>query len=189
MGARWGSGSSVPRAAKLPLPAFPQRGRRAMLASRVARGSWGALRGATWARPGKGRALGALLPPAPICLGCLAERWRLRPAALGLWRPGAGPRGHCSGAGKATPGPPAGEGAAAEAPGGPWGPESAANLVRTEEKGPPWVGVAGPAGICGAQTWMRITCFDLSGSGASVSELLSRFPRSRRSYGQVIRVG
>lgn len=121
------------RAAKLSLPAFPQRGRRAMLASRVARGSWGALRGATWARPGKGRALGALLPPAPICLGCLAERWWLRPAALGLWLPGAGPRGHCSGVGKATPGPPPGEGAAAEAPGGPWGPESAASLYEN-----PW---------------------------------------------------
>nr|KAF6358517.1 hypothetical protein mPipKuh1_010339 [Pipistrellus kuhlii] len=104
-----------------------------MLASRVARGSWGALRGATWARPGKGRSLGALLPPAPVCLGRLAGRWWLRPAALGLRPPGAGPRGHCSGLGKAAPAPPAGEGAAAAAPGGPWGPESAANLYEN-----PW---------------------------------------------------
>ncbi|XP_059561573.1 cardiolipin synthase (CMP-forming) isoform X4 [Myotis daubentonii] len=107
-----------------------------MLASRVARGPWGALRWATWAcgaRPGKGRALGALLPPAPICLGCLAERCWLRPAALGLGLPGAGPRGHCSGARKATPEPPAGEGAAAEAPGGPWSPANATSMYEN-----PW---------------------------------------------------
>lgn len=145
----------MPQAANLSLPAFPQRGRRAMLASRVARGSWGALRGAAWApglRPGKGRALGALLPPAPVCLGCLAERWWRRQAALGLWLPGAVPRGHCSGAGKATPGPTAGEGAAAEARGGRWGPASVTSLVRTEEQGLPWVGVAGPAGEHPAQS-------------------------------------
>ncbi|XP_024415678.2 cardiolipin synthase (CMP-forming) isoform X1 [Desmodus rotundus] len=107
-----------------------------MLASRVARGSWGALRGAAWApgvRPGKGRALGAPLPPAPVCLGCLAERRWLRPAAFGQWLPGAVPRSHCSGAGKAGPGPAAGEGAAAEARGGRWGPGSAASLYEN-----PW---------------------------------------------------
>ncbi|KAM7126752.1 cardiolipin synthase (CMP-forming) isoform 1-T1 [Molossus nigricans] len=107
-----------------------------MLASRVARGSWGALRGAAWAprlQPGKGRALGALLPPAPVCLGCLAERWWRRPAALGLGLPGAVPRGHCSGAGKATPGPTAGEGAAAEARGGRWGPAGVTSLYEN-----PW---------------------------------------------------
>ncbi|KAM8775576.1 cardiolipin synthase (CMP-forming) [Rhynchonycteris naso] len=107
-----------------------------MLASRVACGSWAALRRAAWApgaRPSKGRALGALLPPAPVCLGCLAERWWLRPAALGLRLPGAVPRGHCSGAGKATPGPTAGAGATAEARGGSWGPASAASLYEN-----PW---------------------------------------------------
>ncbi|XP_045384241.1 cardiolipin synthase (CMP-forming) [Lemur catta] len=100
-----------------------------MLASRAVRGSWGALRSAVWApgaRPGKGRTRGALLPPAPCCLGCLAERWWLRPAALG-------PRNHCSGAGKAAPGPGAGGGAAAEAPGGQWGPARAASLYEN-----PW---------------------------------------------------
>lgn len=111
-----------------------------MLASRVARGSWGALRGAAWApgaRPGKGSALRALLPSAPGCLRCLAERWWLRPAALGLRWPGAFPRGHCSGSEKAAPGPTVGGGAAAEAPGGRWGPANAASLVRTEEEGQP----------------------------------------------------
>ncbi|XP_004433827.1 PREDICTED: cardiolipin synthase (CMP-forming) isoform X1 [Ceratotherium simum simum] len=104
-----------------------------MLASRVARGSWGALRSAAWepgARPGKGRARGALLPLAPSCLGCLAGRWWLRPAALGLRLPGVGPRGHCSGAEKAAPRPAAGDGAAAEAGDG---PGSAASLYEN-----PW---------------------------------------------------
>ncbi|ELK03978.1 Cardiolipin synthetase [Pteropus alecto] len=107
-----------------------------MLASRVARGSWGALRGAAWAlraRRGKESALGPLLSPAPWCLGFLAERWWLRPAALGLQLPGAFSRGRCSGAGKATPGPTAGGGAAAEARGGRWGPASAASLYEN-----PW---------------------------------------------------
>uniref|UniRef100_A0A096NVG1 cardiolipin synthase (CMP-forming) n=1 Tax=Papio anubis TaxID=9555 RepID=A0A096NVG1_PAPAN len=107
-----------------------------MLALRVARGSWGALRGAAWApgtRPSKGRACWALLPPVPCCLGCLAERWRLRPAALGLRLPGIGQRNHCSGAGKAAPRPAAGAGAAAEAPGGQWGPASTPSLYEN-----PW---------------------------------------------------
>eukprot|EP00070_Physeter_catodon_P047801 XP_028354695.1 cardiolipin synthase (CMP-forming) isoform X3 [Physeter catodon] len=107
-----------------------------MLASRVARTSWGALRVALWApgaRPGKGRARGALLPPVPCCLGCLAERWWLRPAALGLRLPGASPRAHCSGAGKAAPGPAAEGDAATEARGGRWGPASAASLYEN-----PW---------------------------------------------------
>ncbi|XP_012310840.1 cardiolipin synthase (CMP-forming) isoform X1 [Aotus nancymaae] len=107
-----------------------------MLASRVARGSWGALRGAAWAqgtRPGKGRACGALLPPVPCCLGCLAERWWLHPAALGLRLPGVGQRNHCSGAGKATHRPAVGAGAAAEAPGGHWGPASAPSVYEN-----PW---------------------------------------------------
>ncbi|XP_019318113.1 cardiolipin synthase (CMP-forming) isoform X1 [Panthera pardus] len=107
-----------------------------MLASRVARGSWGALRSAAWApgaRPGKGRARGSLLRSVPGCLGCLVERWWLRPAALGLRLPGTGPRGHCSGAGKAAPGPAAGGGAAAEARAGRWGPASAASLYEN-----PW---------------------------------------------------
>uniref|UniRef100_A0A2K5SF53 cardiolipin synthase (CMP-forming) n=1 Tax=Cebus imitator TaxID=2715852 RepID=A0A2K5SF53_CEBIM len=107
-----------------------------MLASRVARGSWGALCSAAWAkgtRPGKGRACGALLPPVPCCLGCLAERWWLRPAALGLRLPGVGQRNHCSGAGKATPRPAVGAGAAAEAPGCQWGPASAPSLYEN-----PW---------------------------------------------------
>ncbi|XP_070103527.1 cardiolipin synthase (CMP-forming) isoform X6 [Equus caballus] len=101
-----------------------------MLASRVVRGSWGALRGVTWepgARPGKGRARGALLPPVP---SCLAGRWWLRPAALGLRLPGVGPRGHCSGAEKAAPRSAPGEDAAAEARGG---PASAASLYEN-----PW---------------------------------------------------
>ncbi|KAM9059497.1 cardiolipin synthase (CMP-forming) isoform 1-T1 [Megaptera novaeangliae] len=107
-----------------------------MLASRVARASWGALRVAVWApgaRPGKGRARGALLPPVPCCLGCLAERWWLRPAALGLRLPGSSPRAHCSGAGKAAPGPAAEKDAATEARGGRWGPASAASLYEN-----PW---------------------------------------------------
>lgn len=126
MGAPGRSGSPAPRAAELSPPAFPRRGHRAMLASRVVRGSWGALRGVTWepgARPGKGRARGALLPPVP---SCLAGRWWLRPAALGLRLPGVGPRGHCSGAEKAAPRSAPGEDAAAEARGG---PASAASLV------------------------------------------------------------
>ncbi|XP_020022434.1 cardiolipin synthase (CMP-forming) isoform X2 [Castor canadensis] len=101
-----------------------------MLAWRLARGSWGSLRVAAWApgaRLGKGRARVALLPPASCFLGCLAERWWLRPAALGLRLPGTGPRNHCSGAGKAAPGPAAGGDAAAEAPGGRWDPASAAS--------------------------------------------------------------
>lgn len=108
-----------------------------MLASRVARGSWAALRGgAAWApgvRPSKGRARGALLPPAPCCLGCLAERWWLRPAALSLRLLGASPRNHCSGAGKAASGAAAGGGAAAEASGSRWGPAGAASLYEN-----PW---------------------------------------------------
>ncbi|XP_032715045.1 cardiolipin synthase (CMP-forming) isoform X1 [Lontra canadensis] len=107
-----------------------------MLASRVARGSWGFLRSAVWApgvRPGKGRARGALLRSVPGCLGCLVERWWLRPAALGLRLPGASPRGHCSGAGKAAPGPAAGEDAAAEARGSRWGQASATSLYEN-----PW---------------------------------------------------
>ncbi|XP_012659636.1 cardiolipin synthase (CMP-forming) isoform X2 [Otolemur garnettii] len=107
-----------------------------MLASRVVRGWWGVLRGAagaSGARPGRGRTRGALLPPAPCCLGCLAERRWLRPAALGLRLRGAGPRNHCSGAGKAAPGPAAGRGAAAEVPGGQWSPATAASLYEN-----PW---------------------------------------------------
>ncbi|KAK2495894.1 hypothetical protein MC885_005465 [Smutsia gigantea] len=107
-----------------------------MLASRVARGAWGALCGAAWApgaRPGKGRPRGALPRSVPGFLGCLVERWWLRPAAPGLQLPGAGPRGHCSGTGKAAPGPAAGEDRAAEARGGRWGPASAANLYEN-----PW---------------------------------------------------
>ena len=127
----------MPQAVELSPPVSPRRGRRVMLASRVARGSWGALRSAAWApgaRPGKGRARGSLLRSVPGCLGCLVERWWLRPAALGLRLPGTGPRGHCSGAGKAAPGPAAGGGAAAEARAGRWGPASAASLVRIEEE-------------------------------------------------------
>uniref|UniRef100_A0A8C3W8X9 Cardiolipin synthase (CMP-forming) n=1 Tax=Catagonus wagneri TaxID=51154 RepID=A0A8C3W8X9_9CETA len=107
-----------------------------MLASRVARASWGTLRVAAWApgaRPGKGRARGALLPPASGCLGCLAERWWLRPVALGLRLPGTGPRAHCSGARKAGPGSAAGGDVAAEARSGRWGPASAASLYEN-----PW---------------------------------------------------
>ncbi|XP_004398284.1 PREDICTED: cardiolipin synthase (CMP-forming) [Odobenus rosmarus divergens] len=107
-----------------------------MLASRVARGSWGVLRGAAWTpgvRPGKERARGALLRSVPGCLGCLVERWWLRPAALGLRLPGAGPRGHCSGAGKAAPEPAAGGDAAAEPGSGGWGQASAASLYEN-----PW---------------------------------------------------
>ncbi|XP_053429997.1 cardiolipin synthase (CMP-forming) [Nycticebus coucang] len=107
-----------------------------MLALRVVRGWWGVLRGAAWAsgaRPGKVRVRGALLPPAPCCLGCLAERRWLRPAALGLRLRGAGPRNHCSGAEKAAPGPATGRGAAAEAPGGQWSPATAASLYEN-----PW---------------------------------------------------
>ncbi|XP_043727141.1 cardiolipin synthase (CMP-forming)-like [Cervus elaphus] len=107
-----------------------------MLASRMARASWGALRVAAWApgaRPGKGRARGALLLPAPCCLGFLAERWWLRPAALGLRLLGASPRAHCSGAEKAAPGPATGQEAAVEARRGQWGPTSASNLYEN-----PW---------------------------------------------------
>ena len=150
----------MPRAAELSPPASPRLARRAMLASRVARASWGALRVAVWApgaRPGKGRARGALLPPVPCCLGCLAERWWLRPAALGLRLPGASPRAHCSGAGKAAPGPTAEKDAATEARGGRWGPASAASLVRTEEEaeGRLWVGVDCSGG---ARSRTQITC-------------------------------
>ncbi|XP_049724776.1 cardiolipin synthase (CMP-forming) isoform X1 [Elephas maximus indicus] len=107
-----------------------------MLAWRLARGSWGALRGAPWApgaRPGEGRARGALLPPAPCCLRFLAERRWLRPAALGLRLLGVRLRGHCSGAEKASPGPAAGGSPAAEAPAGPGDPASAASLYEN-----PW---------------------------------------------------
>lgn len=159
MGAREKSGCLVPQAAELSVPVSARRGRRAMLASRVARGSWGALRGAAWApraRRGKECALGALLSPAPWCL---AERWWLRPAALGLQLPGAFSRGHCSGAGKATPGPTAGGGAAAEARGSRWGPASAASLVRTEEERRPRAGCR----LCGAQSWMLLRSFGRSG--------------------------
>nr|XP_004661562.2 cardiolipin synthase (CMP-forming) isoform X1 [Jaculus jaculus] len=95
-----------------------------MLAWRVARGAWGALRGAAWpqgARPGRGAAC------------CLAERWWLRPAALGWRLPGAGPRNLCSGAGKAAAGPEAAGSAAAEAPGGRWARAGAASLYEN-----PW---------------------------------------------------
>ncbi|KAM9589580.1 cardiolipin synthase (CMP-forming) [Trichechus inunguis] len=105
-----------------------------MLASRVARGSW-ALRGAAWvpgARLGGGRRA-ALLPSVPCCLRFLAERRWLRPAALGLRLPGIRLRGHCSGAGKAAPGPAAGGSTAADAPAGQWGPASAASLYEN-----PW---------------------------------------------------
>ncbi|XP_021010920.1 cardiolipin synthase (CMP-forming) isoform X1 [Mus caroli] len=102
-----------------------------MLAWRVARGAWGPLRVAVrppGARLGRGGSRRALLPPAACCLGCLAERWRLRPAAFALRLPGAGPRTHCSGAGKAAPEPAAGGGgAAAQAPSARWVPASAAS--------------------------------------------------------------
>ncbi|OBS74206.1 hypothetical protein A6R68_15252 [Neotoma lepida] len=101
-----------------------------MLAWRVARGAWGPLRVAVrppGARLGRGGSRRALLPPAACCLGCLAERWRLRPAAFALRLPGAGPRNHCSGAGKAAPEPAAGGGATAQAPGARWVPASAAS--------------------------------------------------------------
>lgn len=127
----------MPWIAELSPTASPSSASRVMLASRMARASWGALRVAAWApgaRPGKGRARGALLPPAPGCLGFLAERWWLRPAALGLRLPGASPRAHCSGAEKATPGPATGEDATVEARRGQWGPTSASNLVRTKEE-------------------------------------------------------
>ncbi|XP_075420097.1 cardiolipin synthase (CMP-forming) [Tenrec ecaudatus] len=107
-----------------------------MLPSRVVRGSWGALRGAAWARgarPGEGRSRRAPLPLAPCCLRFLAERRWLRPAALGLRVSGARPRAHCSGAGKAAPGSAAGGSAAAQAPAGRWGPASAASLYEN-----PW---------------------------------------------------
>lgn len=162
MGTQEKSGCLVPQAAELSVPVSARRGRRAMLASRVARASWEALRGAAWApraRRGKESALGALLSPAPWCLGCLAERWWLRPAALGLQLRGAFSRGHCSGAGKATPGPTAGGGAAAEARGGRWGPASAASLVRTEKEGRPRVACR----LCGARSWMRIRSSGRSG--------------------------
>ncbi|XP_055977423.1 cardiolipin synthase (CMP-forming) [Sorex fumeus] len=93
-----------------------------MLASRVARGPWAALRGAVWlrgARLGKGRAREALLPPPPAC-------W-LRPGP-----PGTDPRGRCSGSGKAAPGP-AAAAAAAEARARRWGPPGAASLYEN-----PW---------------------------------------------------
>ncbi|EDL28363.1 mCG19481, isoform CRA_a, partial [Mus musculus] len=106
-------------------------GHTAMLAWRVARGAWGPLRVALrppGARLGRGGSRRALLPPAACCLGCLAERWRLRPAAFALRLPGAGPRTHCSGAGKAAPEPAAGGGgAAAQAPSARWVPASAAS--------------------------------------------------------------
>ncbi|XP_008821057.1 cardiolipin synthase (CMP-forming) isoform X1 [Nannospalax galili] len=105
-----------------------------MLAWRVARGAWGAVRVASWTpgvRLGKGSSRRALLPPAACCLGCVAERWRLRPAALAVRLPG--PRNHCSGAGKAAPGPVTGGGAAAEAPGARWVPSSATSLYEN-----PW---------------------------------------------------
>ncbi|XP_037350802.1 cardiolipin synthase (CMP-forming) isoform X1 [Talpa occidentalis] len=107
-----------------------------MLASRVARGSWGALRASSWvrgARPSKGRARGPPLPLAPGGLGCAAGRWWLRPVALGLRLPGAGPRGHCSGAGKAASEPVAGASGAAEARGARWGPTSTPSLYEN-----PW---------------------------------------------------
>lgn len=176
------------QAAELSPPVSSRRGGRAMLASRVARGSWGFLRSAAWApgvRPGKGRARGALLRSVPGCLGCLVERWWLRPAALGLRLPGASPRGHCSGAGKAAPGPAAGEDAAAEARGGRWGQASATSLVGIEEaaEGQPWVGIAGPHG---GRTWRKITCSDCPKSDISVPELVNR---SLKSNGQVIQLG
>ncbi|KAM6164871.1 cardiolipin synthase (CMP-forming) [Rhynchocyon petersi] len=93
-----------------------------MLASRVARGSWGALRGAAWApgaRRGEGCALGALLPPAPCCLRFVAERRWLRPAALGLWRPRTRPRSQRSDAGQGAPESAAG-GSAARLYENPW---------------------------------------------------------------------
>lgn len=94
-----------------------------MLAWRVARGAWGSLRVAVrppGARLGRSGSRRALLPPAACCLGCLAERWRLRPAAFALRLPGTSPRTHCSGAGKAAPEPAAGGDAAAQAPSARW---------------------------------------------------------------------
>lgn len=183
MGIREKSGSLVPQAAELSVPVFVRRGRRAMLASRVARGSWGALRGAAWAlraRRGKESALGPLLSPAPWCLGFLAERWWLRPAALGLQLPGAFSRGRCSGAGKATPGPTAGGGAAAEARGGRWGPASAASLVRTEEEGRPRVGCR----LCGAQSWIRI----FGRSGCFLLRTFKTLPEAKLREGYSVRM-
>ncbi|XP_007950663.1 cardiolipin synthase (CMP-forming) [Orycteropus afer afer] len=107
-----------------------------MLASRVARGSWGALRSPAWvpgARPGERRSRGALLQSATCCLRFLAERRSLRPAALAVRLPGAGPRGYCSGEGKAAPRSAAEGSSAAEAPVGRWGPASAASLYEN-----PW---------------------------------------------------
>lgn len=115
-------------------------GHKAMLAWRVVRGAWGPLRVAVrppGARLGRGGSRRALLPPAACCLGCLAERWRLRPAAFALWLPGAGPRTHCSGAGKAAPESAAGGGAAAQASSARWVPASAASSVRTRVGGAP----------------------------------------------------
>nr|XP_003476449.2 cardiolipin synthase (CMP-forming) [Cavia porcellus] len=94
----------------------------AMLAWRVMRGPWEALRAAAWARgarPGRGCALWAL-QPASRSPGCLAECAWLRPLAFGLHLPGPGPRRHGSGLGKA-------------APGGRWGPPSAASAYEN-----PW---------------------------------------------------
>ncbi|XP_060042654.1 cardiolipin synthase (CMP-forming) isoform X1 [Erinaceus europaeus] len=108
-----------------------------MLSSRVARGACGALRGAVWApgaRPARGRARGAPLRPAPGCLGCVAERWWPRPPALGLRPPGTNKRDHCTGAGKAAPGPAAGGTAAAAAEARErWSLRSAASLYEN-----PW---------------------------------------------------
>lgn len=148
-----------------------------MLASRMARASWGALRVAAWApgaRPGKGRARGALLPPASGCLGFLAERWWLRPAALGLRLPGASPRAHCSGTEKAASGPATGEDAAVEARRGQWGPTSASNLVRTKEETGEATAPAGSVPDTNNVPW-------LVRSDASISELLNR--SLKRSYG------
>ncbi|KAM4841848.1 cardiolipin synthase (CMP-forming) isoform 1-T1 [Thomomys bottae] len=111
-----------------------------MLAWRLARGSWGSLRAAArapWVRLSRGRGLGALLPPAVCCLGCLAERRWLRPASLSLRLPWPGPRSHSSGTGKAASGPAPGGGAtttaAAEPARGRWGPSSTASLYEN-----PW---------------------------------------------------
>lgn len=132
METRWTSDLLVPPAAELASCLFAAPPGGAMLASRVARGPWGALRGAIrvpGARLGKGHPREALLPPNFGCLGCASERWWLRPVALGPRLSGTSPRDHSTGAGKATPGPAAAAAAAAEARARPWGPSSAASLV------------------------------------------------------------
>lgn len=102
----------------------PPGASRVMLASRMARaqGPCASPRGHQERGRERGAPAGLCCRPRSGCLGFLAERWWLRPAALGLRLPGASPRAHCSGT-EGSLRAATGEDAAVEARRGQWGPD------------------------------------------------------------------